>query len=363
MKVALVHDYLVDAGGAERALLELQRIFPDAPIFTSVYDPATAPAEFRASSVHTASLLRPVATKRRYKLALPLYPLVFAGRRLRGYDLVVSSASAFAKSVGVEAPTRHVCYCYTPPRFVWQLDGYARQEQLGLGAELTVRALRPYFKMVDRRTAASVDRFVAISETVRGRIRHSYGRDADVVPPPVDVERFHVGDGAGEYFLVVSRLNRYKRVDLVIEAFNRLGLPLVVVGTGADEQRLRALAGPTIRFAGRVPDGELATVYGRASALVLAGEEDFGLTPLEANASGRPVIAYAAGGALETVVADQTGVLFAKQSVESLIDAVQRFQQVTFDGAGLRRHAERFSCAFFRSRMLEIFRRVLSEPG
>lgn len=361
MKVALVHDYLVDAGGAERVLLELHRAFPDAPIFTSVHDPATAPKEFEHADVRSSMLLRPVATKRRYKFALPLYPLVFAAQHLRGYDAVISSASAFAKSVGVLPPARHVCYCYTPPRFVWQFNHYAQQEALALPIRLAVQAFGPAFRAADRRGARAVDRFVASSEFVRKRIRTAYGCEADVVAPPVDLERFRLQPGTASHFLVVSRLTRYKRIDIVVEAFNRLELPLLVVGTGSDEGRLRGLAGPTVRFAGRVSDEELAAAYRDAIAVVLPGVEDFGLAPIEANASGRPVIAHAAGGALETVVPGETGVLFAEQTPESLIYAIRRLQETTFDPVRLRRHSEAYSSDTFRERMRSLVERVVEE--
>jgi glycosyltransferase involved in cell wall biosynthesis len=354
MRVALVHDYLVEAGGAERTLLELHHLFPDAPIFTSVYDPRTTFPEFAECDVRAAPLLRLAASQRRYKYALPLYPFVFRNLPLSDFDVVISSASAFAKAVRPGPRAKHICYCYTPTRFVWDWDEYRKREGLDGAEAAAVKALRPYLRRVELDAVRRVDRFVAISKTVRDRISSAYGRAADVVYAPVALDRFELSDERGDYFLVVSRLNRYKRIDQAIEAFNRLGLPLLVAGTGDDEGRLRRLAGETVQLLGKVSEAELRELYRGARAVVVPGEEDLGLAPLEANACGRPVVALGRGGATETVVPDVTGVLYENPSVDGLMAAVERLSRLRTEPAALREHARRFSVPEFRKGILRV---------
>jgi glycosyltransferase involved in cell wall biosynthesis len=360
MKVALVHDYLVEAGGAERTLLELHYLFPEAPIFTAVYDPRTTFPEFAKCDVRPSALLKPFSTQRRYKYALPLYPFVFERISLADYDVVLSSASAFAKAVQTASHTKHICYCYTPTRYLWYWDEYRRRESLRGPRLVLIQALRPRLRKVDARAARRVDQFLANSHNVRKRIRASYGREADVVYTPVSLERFPLSTTSGQHFLVVSRLNRYKRVDQAICAFNRLRLPLIIAGTGDDEARLRRLAGPTVQLVGKVSEAELRELYGAARAVVVPGEEDLGLAPLEASATGKPVVALGRGGATETVVNGKTGVLYDTPTVEELIAAVERLSELHFEPAELREHASRFSVDEFRS---GIVRAVESQVG
>lgn len=359
MRVALVHDYLVDGGGAERTLLELHRLFPEAPIYTAVYDPRTTLPEFADCEIHVSILQRLAHSKKRYKQLLPLYPLVFLRTRLTNCDLVISSASAFAKAVEVDDSARHICYCHTPPRFVWHWDKYHEQEHVSRGVRVAVQAFQPYFRKLDLLAARRVHHFIANSSNVRGRIRLAYGRDASIVYPPVELDRFRIGSGPGHHFLIVSRLNRYKRIDMAIEAFNQLRLPLLVAGGGPDLDRLRQLAGPTIKLLGRVDDEELRELYATCKALVLPGEEDLGLTPVEASASGRPTIALGKGGARETVVHGQTGVLYAEPTVEHLVAAVRQLDTLRFDPAELRGHAEQFGVPRFRKGILNAVRQEI----
>jgi glycosyltransferase involved in cell wall biosynthesis len=352
MKVALVHDYLVDAGGAERALLELHRVFPDAPIYTSIYSPPTTMPEFVGCDLRTSFLqiLRP--TRRDYKRLLPLYPIAFASLDLSSYDVIVSSSSGFSKCIRPRVSAAHVCYCYTPPRFLYRWHGYREQERLGSPTSRLVAGIRPYLQWWDQTGARRVDRFVAISETVRDRIAQSYSRPAAVVYPPIELDGVRVSLHRDDFYLIASRLLPYKRIDTAVEAFTNLGRPLVVVGDGPDRARLEAMSGPTVSFRGRVSESALQDLYQRCRATVVPGEEDLGLTPLEANAAGAPVIALGLGGARETVISNVTGVLYPEPTVSALTQAVSKFETIRFDVGSVRRHAERFSRNRFRQGIL-----------
>jgi glycosyltransferase involved in cell wall biosynthesis len=275
---------------------------------------------------------------------------------LRGYDVVITSSSAFAKGVRVPPSALHLCYCYTPMRWAWSFDQYVDRSALSPTARVAARLTLPALRRWDTATARNVDRFVAISTEVSERIRATYGRGSDIVFPPVDVARFRHDRAVGDYFLVVSRLSAYKRIDLAVRACTTLGLPLVVVGDGPERELLQSVAGPTVRFAGRLTDREVTSQFERCRALILPGEEDFGLTPLEANAAGRPVVALARGGALDTVRDGVTGVLFHDDTAESLEGALRTVQERSWDAALLRAHAESFSEEVFATR----FRMVLA---
>ena len=352
MKVALVHDYLVDAGGAERVLLELHRVFPNAPIFTSIYSPPTTMPEFSDCDLRTSFLQKLRLTRSNYKRLLPLYPFAFREFDLNAYDLIVSSSSAFSKCIRPRASAVHVCYCHTPPRFLYRWREYRQQEQLGSFTSCVVAATRSYLIWWDQKGASRVDKFVANSETVRDRISRSYSRNADVVYPPIELDGITVSQNREDFYLIASRLLRYKRNDTAVDAFTRLRRPLVIVGDGPDRARLEAMAGPSISFRGRVADGALREMYQRCRATVVPGEEDLGLTPLEANAAGTPAIALGRGGARETVVPNKTGVLYVEPTATSLMHAVAQFELLQFDAGAVRGHAERFSRESFRRGIL-----------
>jgi len=353
VRIALVHDWLNQYGGAERVLEVLHDLVPQAPIYTSMYDPAAMPAAFRRWDIRTSFMQRLPWVKRHHQPFLPLYPFAFDGFDLTGYDLVVSNSSAFCHCVVTRADAVHVNYCLTPTRFVWGYHAYARRERITRLARLVLPFFITFARLYDATAAQRVDHFVAISRAVAERIRKTYRRDSTIIYPPLDCSRFQPEpDRVEQYFLVVSRLIPYKRVDLAVRACSELRLPLKVVGGGRDLDRLRRLAGPTVEFLGRVPDAEVRRLYARCQAFLFPGEDDFGLTPLEAQASGRPVIAYAAGGALDTVRPGETGLLFEAQTVESLKAVLQRFDAAHFDPATIRAHAERFDVAEFRHRFL-----------
>ncbi len=338
-------------GGAEGVLEALVEMFPEAPIYTSIYWPEAMPAAYRAWDIRTTWMDRLPGIYRHHQLYLLFYPLAFGGLDLRGYDLVISNKSAFCLGVKTPPETRHVCYCLTPTRFVWDFKAYVDREHVGEAGRLLVKPFLGWLRRWERAAAERVDAFVAISDEVQGRIRRFYGRESAVVYPPVDTGRFTPTEHHDDYYLIVSRLIPYKRIDLAVRAFGELGLPLWIGGDGRDRAALQAIAAPNVRFLGRVPDKELGPLLARCRAFVFPGLEDFGITPVEAMAAGRPVIAFAGGGALDTVVEDVTGVFFQEQTVASLAGAVRRFDETAFDPATIRAHAERFDAKVFKAQM------------
>ena len=362
MKVALVHDYLNQMGGAERVVMAFHEIFPDAPIYTSIYDPQRVDPAFQKMDIRTSFMQKfPLVTKH-HQPYLPFYPFAMERLDLRGYDLVLSSSSAFGKGVITRPETMHICYCHTPMRWCWNYDEYVEREQLGKIA----RSILPFFitglRTWDQSSSMRVDHFIANSPVVAERIRKYYRRDAVVIPPPVDASRFTFDPTTQpeDYFLIVSRLIPYKRIDLAIEACNKLHLPLVIIGSGRDLERLKKMAGPTIRFLGRLSDKEVLYYYAHCRAFLFPGEEDFGITPLEAQASGRPVIAYSEGGALASVIDGVTGTFFKEQTVESLASVLEAIDEHRFDPQTIRNHALEFDMPRFHRRILQFIEAKMS---
>lgn len=358
MRVALVHDWLTGMRGGERCLEVFCELFPDADLYTLLHVPGSVSPLIEGRRVVTSFIQRLPHAPRRYRSYLPLFPAAIGRFDLRGYDLVLSSSHAVAKGVRVPRGALHVCYCFTPMRYVWDLyDDYFGARAGGL-TRVVMPPLAAALRRWDRRTAAGVRHFVAISRFIADRIRRCYGRDADVIYPPVDVARFRIEERPDDYYLVVSALTPYKRVDLAVTAATRRGRRLLVVGTGPEERRLRALAGPTVEFLGWRDDAQVAELYARCGALLFPTVEDFGIAPLEAMAAGRPVIALGQGGALETVVppggaAAPTGLLFSRQRADDLAEAMERFESgaIAFEPKALRRHAETFDRPLFKERM------------
>ena len=351
LKIAIVHDWLNQVGGAESVLEVLKEMYPQAPLYTSIYWPKAMPPQYGMWEIHTSWLNSLPLIKRRHQPFLPLYPLAFEGFDLAGYDLVISNKSAFCHGVITPPETVHICYCLTPTRFLWDYHNYVRHESVNpmVGALLT-----PFLYLLrlwDRAAADRVDHFVAISETVRQRINKFYRREAVVIHPPVQVERFQVYDRHENYFLIVSRMIPYKRIDLAVQAFNMLGLPLKIIGDGRDRPRLQAMADSNVEFLGRLPDDQVTEYLSRCRAFIFPGKEDFGIAPVEAQAAGRPVIAYADGGALETVVEGVTGLFFREQTTQSLIEVVSALDDSAFDAATIRQHAEGFDKQTFKSNL------------
>jgi glycosyltransferase involved in cell wall biosynthesis len=353
MNVALVHDYLNQMGGAERVLLALHDLYPGAPIFTSMYDPERVDPAFRQCDIRSTFMQRLPGVSKHHQPYLMLYPLAFERLDLRAYDLILSSSSAFAKGVITRPDAIHICYCHTPMRWAWSYQDYIEGEKL----VSPVRAFLPFFmrrlRQWDQATSSRVDHFIANSPVVAQRIAACYHHEAAIIPPPVTIANYRISPIQESYFLVVSRLIPYKRIDIAIEACNRLQLPLKIIGTGRDRARLEQLAGPTIEFLGWLPDEQVQRYLARCQALIHPGAEDFGLTPLEAQASGRPVIAYGAGGALTSVIDGVTGLFFHERSPHALAEVLAAFQPDRFDPLVARRHAEAFDIARFQQRIAE----------
>ncbi len=362
MKIAIIHDFLIQYGGAERTLDALHEAFPQAPIFTSLFIPEHFPARFSTWNVRTSFMQRLPFLTKHFKKFLPLYPFAFRSFDLTGFDMILSSSSAFAKGIRVPAGSKHVCYCYTPMRFVWDRKRYLENESLPLLARLLLPVVLGWLKQWDLQHNQSVDLFIAISRHIQNRIQTFYGRNSGVVYPPVEVDSFPFSEQGGDYFIVVSRLTPYKRIELAVEACEKLGLPLKIVGQGPFEAELRRRAGPYTEFVGAVSFDSLKQLLAGARAFIFPGEEDFGIAPVEAMACGRPVIALAAGGALETVVDGETGCFFDAPTVESLAGALQRFDQQSFDPKTIRRQAEKFSRSAFIESIQQVVRGVSSPP-
>jgi glycosyltransferase involved in cell wall biosynthesis len=363
MKVALVHDYLNQMGGAERVVIAFHQMFPDAPIYTSIYDPQRVDPVFQEMDVRTSFMQKFPLVTRHHQPYLPFYPFAMESLDLRDYDLVLSSSSAFGKGVITRPETMHICYCHTPMRWCWNYCEYVEREQLGGMARRILPFLITGLRMWDQVSAMRVDHFIANSPVVAARIQKYYRRDAVVIPPPVEVSRFFFDPAIEreDYFLIISRLIPYKRIDLAIEACNRLHLPLVIVGAGRDMERLKRMAGPTIRFLGRLSDEEVLHYYARCRAFLFPGEEDFGITPLEAQACGRPVIAYGSGGSLASVVEGITGEFFYEQTVDSLATVLASFEERRYEPQTIRNHALEFDTSRFHRRILQFIGAKMSE--
>jgi glycosyltransferase involved in cell wall biosynthesis len=364
MKVAIVHYWLVGMRGGEKVLEALCDMFPQADIFTHVYVPEAVSDKIRSHRVTTSfisSLPRPA---RFYKKYLPLMPLALEQIDLRGYDLVISSESGPAKGIIPPDSAVHLCYCHSPMRYIWNMYSEYR-ERSGLITRTMMPFLAHYLRMWDVTVAARVDQFVANSQTVAGRIRRYYGRDAAVVAPPVDIAAFEVVKDTeiGDYMLMVGELVAYKRPDLAVRAFNQMGTKLVIIGGGEMLNEIQRLAGPTVTVMGPRPFAELRHHYARCQALIFPGEEDFGIVPVEAMASGRPVVAYGRGGATETVVAGRTGVFFQEQSVEAIVAATKTVQETSFDPQVIAAHAASFSTERFITQMAVQIDALLTSRG
>ena len=343
--VAIVHDYLNQCGGAERVALELARTWPQAPIYTSLYRPSSTFPGFAEHDVRVSRLDR-IPVDSRFRVLAPLYPWAFRDHGLLSERVVVSSTSGWAHGVRTAPGSLHIVYCHNPARWLYRPGEHLTGS---LGTMLLGPLLRP-LRRWDQAAARKADLYIANAEQVRARIRRIYGRDAAVVYPPVDVERFTPRD-RGERLLVISRLLPYKRVDLIVRTATRAGIGLDVVGVGPSLDRLRAIAGPTVEFHGRVDDEAVVELLEGCRALCVAATEDFGIVPVEANAAGKPVVAFAAGGVLESVIDGVSGALFDSLCEQALLAAIVRADAIETSPGDLARLARRFSAARFRSRM------------
>ena len=354
MKLAIVHDYLNQMGGAELVLKVLHELYPDAPIFTSIYDPALVDADFRKMDVRTTFMQRLPLVARHHQAFLPIFPFAFESIDLRPFDVVLSMSSAWSKNVLTRPETCHINYCLSPMRFAWSFLDYAAREQISDWQRPILMPIMAALRAWDVAGSNRVDHFIGISGEVNRRIMKFYRRDAALIYPPVETRSYADGvadAGDDGYFLIVARLVPYKRIDLAIQACNRLKAPLKIIGGGRDEAHLRARAGPTVEFLGRVDDETKRRYLRRCRAFLFPSEEDFGIAPVEALASGRPVVAYAAGGALDFVVEGKTGLFLREQTPEALAAALARVSDYEWDSSAISDHASQFDTETFKSRL------------
>lgn len=353
-RIAVVHDYFIQMGGAEKVAEEFHAMFPDSDLHSTV--------DRRRMPGKSSWLQRLPVNEKNHRLFFLAYPFAVESMDLSDYDLILSSSSGYAKGVSKKKGAVHVCYCHTPMRWVWRFDSYAEREQFGGFTRRMLPLALAGLKQWDLRAAKQPDYYIANSNTVAERIKKFYGRESIVIPPPIDVDRFTPEDHDEDYFLVLSRLASYKRIDVAVEAFKKLDLPLVIIGDGPDRARLEKMAGPKTKFLGRQPDEVVNRYAARCRGLIFPGEEDFGMVPLEINAAGRPVIAYRAGGATETVVDRRTGVFFDVQTPDALASAVENFQEIAWDKDFLRNHAMRFDRSVFENRVKTFLKKVAPMP-
>lgn len=350
-RVILAHDWLTGMRGGERVLEVLCRLFPQAPVYTLIHNPAAVSAIINAHRITTSWLQHLPSVRKNYRYFLPFFPGAIERLRPAAADLLISTSHCVAKGLRPPKGARHLCYCFTPMRYAWLFyEEYFGKNPL---KKIALRPLLNRLRAWDRAVNSRVDHFVALSRHVQKRIQTFYGREADVVYPPVDLSFWTPAPpesaDAGAYDLIVSALAPYKKIDLAVRAYTRSGFPLKIVGAGTEYQRLRSLAGAGIQFLGQVDDGRICSLYRHCRLLVFPGEEDFGIVPVEAQACGRPVVAYGFGGALETVVAGQTGIFFQAQTEQSLLNAIDQAAAMKWDSSLIRSNALRFSEANFIS--------------
>jgi glycosyltransferase involved in cell wall biosynthesis len=350
MRIALAHEFLTQFGGAERVLQNFLAVWPDADLHVLVHNPDKIGHVFDAARIKTSFVNRLPLAQADHKWYLALMPRAIESFDFSGYDLVLSDSSSFAKGVRTDRP--HVCYCHTPTRFLWtEQDDYLANTKYPFFIKWLARPVLSWIRQWDYRAAQRPNYYIANSRNVQARIRKYYDRDSEVIPPPVDTVFFHPVGEKQDYFLVASRLEPYKKVELAIEAFNELGWPLKVAGTGTAAERLKKVAGPNVEFLGQVSDERLRELYSGARAYVFTADEDAGIMPLEAQACGTAVIAYGAGGSLETVVPGVTGEFFQRQDKASLVNALNNFNPGRYSPDGIRRHAQAFDSSVFRTKI------------
>lgn len=351
-KIAIVCDWLTNMGGAEKVIYSLHKLFPDAPIYTTLYDEKRIHG-FEEATIYSSFLQRIPLSQKKHQLFLSMMPMAIESLDLSEYDIVISSSHSVAKGIITKPDTIHISYCHTPMRYAWEhWELESRLKQFPSFLHDSIKKKIHKLRIWDRLSADRVDHFIVNSKYVGQRVKKYYRRDSLVIHPPVNISQFKTTK-PNDYFLMVGRMIPYKRFDLVIETFNRIGKKLLIAGTGPEEQKLQKLAKPNVEFLGRVSDGQLKELYSHCQALIFPQLEDFGITPLECMASGRPVIAYGQGGALETVVAGKTGLHFKEQSVESLTNILNEFEGKQWNSEEITKHASKFSEERFHKAMTD----------
>ena len=357
-RIALFQDYLAQNGGAERVTEAIHQTLPDAELHTTMAVPERLSPYLGHLDIATTWMQSLPAKAKLYRHYFLLYPLAVESADLRGYDLILSSCCGYAKGVRRGENGVHVCYCHNPMRWVWRFPQYMQRENFSWPLKAGLRLMVEGLKQWEMRAARRPDYYIANSHIVAKRLKSAFGVDATVIEPPIVTSRFWVSRETEDYYLILSRLNAYKRIDLAVEAYTRTGGKLVVIGDGPDRERLKAMAGPGVRFLGRQSDAAVNRYASRCRALIFPGEEDFGMAPLEVNAAGRPVVAFAAGGATETVTEGMNGVLFGAQTVNSLIEGLERLEAQNWNSAAIRRNAQRYDIEVFQNRLLDYLYQV-----
>ena len=364
LKVAIVHYWLVSMRGGEKVVEALCELFPNADVFTHVYKPSAISETIKKHRIQTTFIQNLPGAVHHYQSYLPLMPIALEQLNLKNYDLVISSESGPAKGVVIPPDALHVCYCHTPMRYVWPLYHDYQQTASWL-KRIFMPIAAHYLRLWDVTSASRVDHFFANSAYVARRVMRYYRRQSEVIHPPVDTHAFTPSDIRGDFYLMAGQLVSYKRADVAVEAFNKLGKRLTIIGGGDQSKRLRKAAAPNINFLGRQSFSVLRDHYARCRALIFPGEEDFGIVPVEAMASGRPVIAFKAGGALETVVDGVTGLFFDEQTPESLVEAIERFElmETNFSSARIAQHAEQFNRRNFKEGMRRAIETLIQDKN
>jgi len=351
-RIAIVHDALVVAGGAERLTAYLSQIFPDADIYTSAYLPEKTYSYFKTKKIHTLPGAWLVKNERQFKRLFPLWFLGFRGLDLSGYDLVISSSTYLAKFIRLPINGKHICYLHSPFRFLWKRESYSADSlPFNRFTMAAIDLVRPIIQQADKHYTDQISYLITNSHNTASFIRKVYGRDAEVIYPPVEVSQYQITTERKDFYLVVSRLISYKRVDLAIQACEQMHRKLIIVGDGPELEPLQKIAGEYTSFLGKVSDEELKKIYSQARGLIFPGMDDFGMAPIEAQASGCPVIAFHAGGAVETVIENVTGVFFQNQTVPDLIAGLDRFEKIDFNPQNIRQAALRFDVSVFQNKI------------
>jgi glycosyltransferase involved in cell wall biosynthesis len=361
VRTAIFHDNFAQMGGAERVAEALHRMLPAADLFSTLYAPERLTDYIRAQGMRTTWMQYLPAKAKLFRYYFLLYPFAVEGVDLTPYRLVITSCFGYAKGVRRRADAVHICYCHTPMRWVWRTSDYLEREGFSPWKRNILTLLLKPLKSWEMRAARRPDVYLANSKVVAKRLYDAFGVAAEVVPPPIDTARFAIAESVDDYYLVLSRLTPYKRIDLAVQACTRLNRRLVVVGAGPDRARLESLAGPSVTFLGRQPDAAVDGYVGRCRALLFPGEEDFGMVPLEINSAGRPVIAFAAGGAVETVIDGETGVFFEQATVDSLAEAIERFERMEWNPQRIRAHAQTYDTSVFEARIHAVLARYVPE--
>lgn len=351
-KIAIAHDWLTNMGGAEKVIINFKQIYKDAPVYTISYNQDNLDDELKNIDVRTSFIQNFPKGNVKHQMYLPFMPMAWEQFDFNEYDVVLSSSSSCAKGLITSPDTVHICYCHSPMRYAWEFyNEYMEREGGGKLKRTLIKYIMNYIRIWDKASASRPDYYIANSKNVAKRIYKHYGIEADVIHPPVKGSYFNISDVDEDYFLMVSRLVPYKKVDLAVEVFNELGLPLVVIGGGKQLEYLKSIAKPNVKIMGRQPDEVIKEHYAKCRAFIFPGEEDFGITPLEAQASGRPVIAYGKGGALETVIEGKTGLFFKEQTKDSLKDAILKFNDMTWNKQEIREHALTFDEETFKAKI------------